>query len=255
MKKVIAFIGSPRKHSTYQALQEFEQQLKKNLDIDFEYVFLKDYRLERCRGCLRCFDDGEEKCPLQDDRDLLIEKMDAAHGVIFATPNYSFHVSALMKTYIDRLAFIFHRPRFFGKVSTALVAQGIYGGNTTRKYLENISANWGFRPVKGCVLTAREPRTEKAQQRISRDIRKAATRFTKALDRDQLTSPSFYRLMMFRFQRSGMKGLQDNNYKDYRYFKEQGWFDSDYFYPVSMGVFKKLAGSLFDHLGRRLFQQ
>ncbi|HAF62821.1 MAG TPA: NADPH-dependent FMN reductase [Anaerolineaceae bacterium] len=255
MKKVIAFIGSPRKHSTYQALQEFEQQLKNSLDIDFEYVFLKDYRLDRCHGCLRCFDEGEEKCPLQDDRDLLVAKMDAAHGVIFATPNYSFHVSALMKTYIDRLAFIFHRPRFFGKVCTALVMQGIYGGNTTRTYLEKIGANWGFRPVKGCVLTALEPRTEKAQKKISNQISKAATRFAKALNRDQLTNPSFYRLMMFRFQRTGMKGLQDDHYKDYRYFKEQGWFESDYFYPVSLSVFKKVAGSLFDRLGRRLFQQ
>ena len=255
MKKVIAFIGSQRKHATYWAVQEFEERLKESQEIEFEYIHLKDYRLDFCRGCILCFDKGEENCPLQDDRDKLIAKMEAADGVIFATPNYSFHVSAQMKALIDRLAFIFHRPRFFGKVSTTIVTQGIYGGNKTRKYLESIAANWGFQPIRGCVLNTLEPRTEKAQQKISLNIRLAADRFGKALENQHAPAPSLYRLMMFRFQRTGMKDLQDTTYKDYRYFKEQGWFTSDYFYPVKLGALKKISGMLFDRLGSLLFQQ
>ncbi len=30
--------------------------------------------------------------------------------------------------FLDRLGFVFHRPRFFGKAFTSIVAQGIYGG-------------------------------------------------------------------------------------------------------------------------------
>ncbi len=56
MKKVIAFIGTQSKKATYQAVQEFEKNLKQYGDIEFEYVFLSDHRLELCRGCKLCFD-------------------------------------------------------------------------------------------------------------------------------------------------------------------------------------------------------
>ena len=39
MKRVTAFIGSPRKRATYQAVQEFEKNLESYGEIEFEYVF------------------------------------------------------------------------------------------------------------------------------------------------------------------------------------------------------------------------
>jgi multimeric flavodoxin WrbA len=67
---------------------------------------------------------GEEFCPLKDDRDVMIEKMTASDGVVFATPNYSFQVSALMKIFLDRLGFVFHRPRFFDSIATRKAKKG-----------------------------------------------------------------------------------------------------------------------------------
>ena len=54
--------------------------------------------------------------------------MMASDAVVFASPNYSFQVSAIMKLFLDRLGFVFHRPRFHGKTSTSIVVQGIFGG-------------------------------------------------------------------------------------------------------------------------------
>ena len=51
MKKVTAFTGTQTKRNPYGAVQEFEKNLKRYGEIDFEYVFLSDYRLEFCRGC------------------------------------------------------------------------------------------------------------------------------------------------------------------------------------------------------------
>lgn len=144
MKKVTAFIGNHQKHSTYKAVCEFERNLKAYGNIEFEIVFLKDYQLEYCRGCKVCFDKGEEYCPLHDDRDILMEKMIQSDGVIFATPNYAFHVSAPIKNLLDRLAFTFHRPRFFGKTFTAIVNQGIFGGNAIVKYLSSMGGTSDF---------------------------------------------------------------------------------------------------------------
>ena len=86
MKKITIFIGTPRKQATYQAVEKFIISLKKHGEIDFEYVFLNDYTLGNCTGCKLCFSKGEEYCPLKDDRDLLLEKMNHSDGVIFATP-------------------------------------------------------------------------------------------------------------------------------------------------------------------------
>lgn len=249
MKKVTAFIGSARKKATYEAVCEFEKNLKSFTEIDFEYVFLMDYNLHFCRGCKLCFDKGEEFCPMRDDRDLLIDKINHSDGVIFATPNYSFHVSASMKNLLDRLAFGFHRPRFFGKTFTSIVTQGIFGGGSIVKYLGNIGKNFGFRIARGCVLNTLEPITNTAKEKNTREISKVAKRFYKELMRSSLPAPSFFSLMTFRMSRTIMKAKLGDEYYDYRYYKEKGWFESEYYYDVSLGPIKKLAGRIFDLIG------
>lgn len=252
MEKVTAFIGSARKQATYEAVREFEKNLKSYTEIEFEYIFLKDYHLEYCRGCKLCFDKGEGLCPIHDDRDFLMDKMDRSDGVIFATPNYSFHVSASMKNLLDRLAFIFHRPRFFGETFTSIVTQGVFGGSSIVKYLDNMGANFGFRVSKGCVLKTLEPVTEAARGKNSHEIKRTAARFYRELMRPNPLSPSFFRLMLFRMSRTSMKAMLNDEYCDYRHYKEKGWFESDYYYDVSLSPVKKLTGRIFDFIGRRM---
>lgn len=255
MKRVTAFIGSARKQATYEAVREFERNLNSYTEVEFEYVFLKDYRLEFCRGCKLCFDKGEEFCPIHDDRDLLIDKINHSDGVIFATPNYSFQVSAPMKNLLDRLAFVLHRPCFFGKAFTSIVTQGVFGGNSIVKYLDSMGENSGYSVSKGCVLTTLEPITKAAEEKNSRKIKKAASRFYRVLMRPSPPNPSFFRLMMFRMSRTTMKEMLSNEYCDYRHYKEEGWFQSDYYYDVSLNPVKKLAGWFFDFIGHQMSRQ
>jgi multimeric flavodoxin WrbA len=252
MKKVTAVIGSPHKQATYQAVQEFEKDLKSAGEIDFEYVFLTDYQLGNCKGCKLCFDKGEEYCPLHDDRDLLLEKLNHSDGVILATPNYAFQVTALMKNFLDRLSFVLHRPCFFGKTFTAVVTQGIFGGAAIVKYLEFVGRGLGFQVTKGCYLTALEPRTAVEQKRISHKIQKAAARFYKELMRPTPSSPSFFKLMIFRMARTSIMENLDQQYRDYRYYQEKGWFKSDYYDHARLGFMKRQAGWFFDFLGERM---
>jgi len=204
MKKVTAFIGTQTRKATYQAVQEFEKDLKQYGEIDFEYVFLSDYHLEFCRGCKLCFDKGEEYCPLKDDRDVLLKKMEHSDGIIFATPNYAFQLSARMKNFFDRTAFIDHRPRFFGKTCTAIVTQGIGRGGDILKYLSFAGENLGFHVSKGCCANTLEPMTELQQKKLIQKVKKASARFYKQLLRPT-PPPSFFRLMMFRMTRPLIK--------------------------------------------------
>lgn len=248
MKTVTAFIGTKSKKATYLAVQEFEKELEQLGEIDFEYVFLSDYQLEFCQGCKLCFIKGEEYCPSKDDRDALIEKMEKSDGVIFATPNYAFQVSARMKNFIDRLAFIYHRPRYFDKAFTAIVAQGFIGGNGILKYLHATGENLGFHVSKGCCVSALDPMTGSQRQKLIRKAKKAAARFHQELLRPA-PKPSLLRLMIFRVGRTSVK-YADQDFRDYQYYKEKGWLEAPYYYEVKLGSFKSLAGLLFDVLAR-----
>jgi multimeric flavodoxin WrbA len=64
-----------------------------------------------------------------------------------------------MKIFLDRLGFVFHRPRFFGKTFTSIVVQGIYGGPKIVEYLDFVGDGLGFNVVKGSCVTSMEPIT------------------------------------------------------------------------------------------------
>jgi multimeric flavodoxin WrbA len=252
VKKVVAFVGSARKKHTYEAVQEFFGELEELGGVECETVMLAEQDLLICRGCKLCLDRGEELCPLGDDRDPLIEKMAEADGVVFATPNYSFQVSGLTKVFLDRLGFVFHRPRFFGKTFTGIVVQGIYGGSKIAKYLDFIGDGMGFKVVKTRVLQSLEPMTEKQRRKNSELLEKQAARFHASLQDSTPPVPSLFKVAIFRMSRTSMRMMLDESYRDYGYYRDRGWFESDYFYPTRLGPLKKLTGSLSDTLSARM---
>jgi hypothetical protein len=54
--------------------------------------------------------------------------------------------------------------------------------------------------------------------------------------------------MLFRMSRTSIKLIQDETFRDYEYYKKNGWFESNYYYPVKLGPLKKIAGRLFDKM-------
>jgi hypothetical protein len=172
-------------------------------------------------------------------------------GVIFASPNYSFQVSAIMKTFLDRLGFVFHRPCFFGKGFTSIVVQGFYGGPKIVEYLDFVGNGLGFNVVRGSCITALEPMTEKEQRKTESILKTQSQRFHDRLSQPSYPAPSLFKLMVFRMSRTSIRLLLNEAYRDYTYYRHKGWFESDYFYPVRLNVFKKAVGSLFDYTTSR----
>ncbi len=91
--------------------------------------------------------------------------------------------------------------------------------------------------------------TEKQKTKLQLEIKRAAKRFYNSLIQIQPPAPSFLRLMIFRMTRTSLKHLEKLDLRDYHYYKEKGWFESDYYYDTSLALLKKLAGKLFDLLG------
>lgn len=250
MRKVIVLIASARKKGTDYVIRQFLGKLEALGNVETEIIPLNEYRVETCRGCQVCFARGEEFCPLKDDRDVLLQKLNAADGVIFATPNYAFQVAAPLKILLERLGYALHRPQFFGKTFTSIVVQGIYGGQEIVKYLDFVGGGLGFNVVKGSCITALQPMTEIEKQKIDTVLTRQVGQFHAQLTRSAFPSPSLFRLMVFRMGRTSIGKELTERDRDYRYYHEKGWFESDYYYPVRLGFLHKLAGSLFDNMAR-----
>ncbi len=248
MKKITAFIGSARKGNTYDAVVQFLRNLQSLGDLEYEIVRLHQYRLLHCRGCRVCFDRGEEHCPLKDDRDVLVEKMMASDGIVLATPNYSFQLSGIMKTVLDRLAYAFHRPQFFGKTFTSIVTQGIYGGNKIVDYMDFVGMGLSFNTVRGSCLMMLLPMTDKQKRKMDKLLAAHARRYYARLEQPAYPVPSLIKLAIFRMGRTKMRLEREDDSRDYTYYADKGWFQSDYWYPTRLGLLKKGAGKVFDSI-------
>ncbi len=249
-KQVLAIVGSGhRRGATYTAAEKLLKDLEAFGDVQGEIVVLSDYDIGICRGCKTCFLYGEDRCPLKDDRDLLLGKMMEADGVVLASPNYSWQVSSLMKVFLDRIGFALHRPCFHGKAATAVVVYGIALGSRVRKYLEFVEGGLGFNVVKGTAMRTLEPMTEEALRKMDESLARQAQRFHAQLMRPAYPSPSLFKLMIFRMGRSGIRVNAPQDKRDWAYYRDMGWFESDYYYPVHLGLIKRGLGALFDWAG------
>ena len=256
MKKVTVFVGSPQRGgATHRAARQFLDGLESFGDVQGEIVVLSDYALGTCRGCKLCFNRGEERCPLKDDRDALIERMTASDGVVFASPNYSFQVSSVMKIFLDRLAFLFHRPRFHGKTFTSIVVQGIFRGGQIVKYLDFVGGGLGFNVVKGSCSRTLEPMDGKSLARMEKTLARQGQRFHDRLLQPPLPAPSFLALMVFRMTRTSARLRLGEDMRDHTYYRDQGLFVSDFYYPTRLGLLRKAAGALFDWIASRMSVQ
>lgn len=234
--KILAIIGSPRKGNTYHAVKKVEETMQSMGDIEFEYLMLKDTGLSQCRGCFVCFTKGEIYCPCKDNAPDIEQKMHSADGVIFATPVYGMNVSALMKTFIDRFSYIFHRPRFFDKKALLLSTTGALGLKEVLDYLKLVASVWGFEvSFQVGIVTPPGQISRKREQENNQKLEKTALVFYDSFHKERF-SPGLKDILIFRGQKTsfGEPGLSSP--ADYAYWKEKGWLNPGTKYYVDVPV-------------------
>lgn len=256
-KKILVIMGSPRKGNTFRACEELRGMLENELPVEFEYLWLKDADLQPCKGCLACFTQGEEKCPNRDEAPLIEQKIREADGVVFATPVYGFCVTGQMKTFIDRLSYIFHRPRFFEKKALLLTTAGVMGNEDVLKYLDTVTRIWGFEVAgkAGTITAAPMPqyRIDKNRKAIAR----AAREFAAALRRGTRKSPGLMDVIIFRGQRAAFLQMEKISPADFRYWKEKGWLDlgTKYFTDIPVNPLYHAIGMVVEWSSARKMQK
>ena len=98
--KILAINGSHRAGKGTAALIEAALEEARAKGCETELIELSKCNIEYCIGCNRCL--GKPECTVQDDMQMLYEKMKEADGIILASPNYFANVSARMKCFMDR---------------------------------------------------------------------------------------------------------------------------------------------------------
>jgi hypothetical protein len=154
--------------------------------------------------------------------------------------------SALMKLFLDRLGYACHRPQFQCKAFSSVVVQGFFGGDKIFKYFDLMGAAIGFDVVNGSCSTALVPMTEQERKQRDRTLARQAQRFREQLMQTQPHVPSLIEIVLFRFGRNNVRIELGENDRDYQYYSERGWFNSDYFYPIRLGLIKRLIGHMAD---------
>lgn len=125
MKKIIAFLGSPRKNGTTAKVMEQVIEGAKSEGAEIITYYLNDPEIKGCQGCFYCR--GNEGCATKDALQPMYEQLKAADGIIIASPIYFMSVTSQTKKLIDRLYPMLNSdfsPRFPGKKFVTVYTQG-----------------------------------------------------------------------------------------------------------------------------------
>jgi multimeric flavodoxin WrbA len=104
MKKIMAIIGSPRKGGNTEILADSViDGCKSKGPVEVEKFFIVDKNIEYCNGCLSCVEPGAQGCVIEDDMEVLLERMVECDGLIFGTPNHVRSATASMVNFLSRM--------------------------------------------------------------------------------------------------------------------------------------------------------
>ncbi len=98
--KIIGVIGSANLNGNGATLAREALEAAAAEGAETREIFLAAYRIEFCRGCLRCMSEGG--CPQEDDFAELGRVLREADGIIFSFPTFGYAPNARMKCFIER---------------------------------------------------------------------------------------------------------------------------------------------------------
>ncbi len=121
--KLISLVGSPHgeKGNTAKLTKEVLKGAESMGAVN-ETIVLKGDTVAPCRGCDVCHVKGF--CVQKDSFRDIVRKIVDADGLILASPNYIFSVSAQLKAFMDRCCGILHCQNFTGKYGVSVVTSG-----------------------------------------------------------------------------------------------------------------------------------
>ena len=143
---LVSVIGSYHglKGSTARLL-DWVIQGAESLGAKNENIVLKGDSVLPCMGCDHCHRKGG--CVQKDAFESIKQKINVADGLILASPNYIFSVSAQLKAFMDRCCGVIHCLGFEGKYGASVVTSGGGDEPPIADYMNHFLITTGIVPV------------------------------------------------------------------------------------------------------------
>jgi multimeric flavodoxin WrbA/putative sterol carrier protein len=153
---IAAINGSPHAGAGNTAMMiEMLREPLSQEGFHLEVISLCEKEIEYCTGCGFCIEKG--KCWIQDDHAATVQRLLEADGVILASPVYFFHVTAQMKTFLDRSLAFGHKPQQTWKPGLAVCVSAGLGETQVVEYLAGMLRVYGGFAVGRLTAIATAP--------------------------------------------------------------------------------------------------
>ncbi|MBU0936212.1 MAG: flavodoxin family protein [Spirochaetes bacterium] len=163
--KILSVMGSPHKNGNTAALLSayLKGVIEANPEAEINELYLDEMNIRPCRGCFTCQTGGIENCAVKDDMSGVYGNIVDTDVIIYATPIYTFSMSAQMKAFADRTFAVAWQLR-----NKKIVSLAVYGNPSAEvsgvlgyqeymkklcqfagmKYLHGYNASSGLTPVE-----------------------------------------------------------------------------------------------------------
>jgi multimeric flavodoxin WrbA len=222
--KILAISGTPHKGfgaSTSVLNALFEGVKKIEPDAVCETVFVSGKKIGYCKGCAHCLTKGD--CTQKDDMDEIVGNIRSADGVILASPVYVLGVTAQMKTFIDRMLPLAHRPFLMGKYGAAVSVSAGWGHEAVADYLAGFLTAMGASVVGTAYAEAAGPGMFKDKEGAFACAARTGESLARAIgEKWKLPESSAcrnFQLFLVELFKSNPKLFQ----ADYNYWREKGY--------------------------------
>ena len=230
----ITVINGTEKHGiTYRMKEIFLEEFRDDAEIT-EY-YLPGDGPGFCTGCTACFRNNQNLCRDAEKVQKIEKSMLEADLLVFTSPAYVFHATAAMKAMLDHFGYRWmpHRPakEMFGKRAVIITQCLGAGDKSAAKDIKDSLSWWGISSIK--VIRFRflgDVKWERIADKKRRSMEDGVKSLALKMKNIDYSKPAHTKIpVKFKFLavRSMQTELGKDNpeYRDFKYWKEQGWLD------------------------------
>jgi len=224
-RKVVAINGSP--HEGVSNISQMLAMLGKTFEeegFELEEIFLNRQQIEYCTGCAVCLEKGS--CWIKDDHKKVMQQVLDADAVILASPVYFYHVTAQMKTFLDRSLGYGHRPLRTWKPGLSVSVAAAFGEVSVAEYLGRLLHVYGAFQLGQLTALAAGPGQFIGKELVEARAADLAHDVARAVREGRRYPATEHNLFYWRL----IGGLVQDNKEfmkaDHKYWQEQGLYES-----------------------------
>lgn len=222
--KIVLVHGQNHKGSTYHIGKMIVEKIELEKEIT-EFFLPKDLN-HFCLGCYKCIE-GDENCPFYEEKNQIMEVVEAADLLVFTTPTYCMRSSAPMKAFLD-LTFTYwisHRPRksMFSKKAMVVSTAAGRGTKSAIKDVTTALFYWGIPYVKSYGIAVQAMNWDMVNAKKKEKIERDTTRLAKMLSNTKRPSVGIKTRFMFKMMAGMQSAGMGSSPIEKEYWKENGW--------------------------------